>query len=111
MAHVTNCIYCERQLINKPWCPECRLAFSEGLLGNIQALIRKGKIRGLPSKLQEIISCQIFTSPTQLTSEWEKEKKLALRQQLEESQNQKDFLAFVEKKRRRQRKTPPQYTY
>ena len=52
--------------MNAYYCPECRIAESESILGEIQDLLKAGKISGIPKELAEKILAGEFDSPEKL---------------------------------------------
>lgn len=82
MAHICSCIYCNRQNVNKKWCPDCRNAFCEGVLGQIKKLLKRKKIKGLPRCLVRIILAQDFDNLEKLEQRRRKAITRATKKQL-----------------------------
>ena len=66
MAHVQQCKYCLRSVVNSPWHPECRLAKLEDLLFRIKERLESGHTKPVSNTLRQEILAETFRSKAEI---------------------------------------------
>jgi len=78
MAHITECKYCQKNVVNAQWHLECRLAKLEDLLFRLQERLATMFGDGIFGTLKHEVLVETFRSKEEIEREFERVEQLQL---------------------------------